>query len=146
MDTLIAHRPQKDMSKQLLAATATRRQRGCGCEETHHRGGMGLRVVDRRGGGGGTPSSASAGYGSVEWKHQPFLVLLGGKAHLSRPMAVPLSFNPATTDATVGNQHPSPSDSGRNHTRGMVEELKLSQGMGTQPADAVVHPRQIKNQ
>ena len=64
--------------------------------------------------------------GSVERKHQPFLVLPCWAARLTwvGQIAVPLSFKWAMADATVGNQHQSPPDSGRNHTHGTVEELK----------------------
>ena len=77
-------------------------------------------------GGAGTSSSASTAFGSVEQKHQPFLVLPSWVAVLARvgQIAVPCSFKWATANTTVGNHCHSPMDSGRNHTPGMVEELK----------------------
>ena len=123
MDTLIVPRAQKDISQQLLAATPTRKQRGCGCEENHRRGGKALPVAE---GGAGTASSASAAFISAEEKHKPFLVLPSWAAQLTwvGEMTVLLFFEWATDDTTVGNQRRLPPDSGRNHTPGMVQELK----------------------
>ena len=85
MDTFIAPRAHKDIPQQLLAATPTSRQRGCGCEETHRCGSMGLRVVGQRGGRHLILGIYRIRVCGTETLTVPGATLLGGTAHLSGP-------------------------------------------------------------